>query len=441
MRENKFSMEQPIIFHNALWKEGCDQKSRGYMRMLTQTWATADSTELKDACEAGVRAILHRKTESDWINHPQTIQAKAQWDAVAQALGADGDCPDAVLAAARSLSAQPDATGFDRARETSCRRSAVELLLSMGYVWATDHWEARKQPDAVCGGDAAELFGMAQLAPEEGIEDAARRIEAYLADRQPAAATGRIPSAMVDGELSVASAIDRVVELFPSAHRAALRTLAACLTHHSIHRYTAPPLKEEPVEYQYRFWIEERDTWSGWAPMRKSDYDRITKMPEEGRQVRALYTAEEGSYVQAACAAHQLAGVEPVGWLHTYKKTGASSLATYPIDMDLAFNRERWECVALYTAPPTPAAVPVDVVRDAERYRRLKQKPQSWMLEYMKVSRPLGKNLDEALDATHTQPAATLEEEDSVADRRRRVIESQRIRNSGRNGATKESES
>lgn len=55
--------------------------------------------------------------------------------------------------------------------------------------------------------------------------------------------------------------------------------------------YTAPPLKEEPVEYQYRFWIEERDTWSGWAPMRKSDYDRIADAPEEGRQVRALYTA------------------------------------------------------------------------------------------------------------------------------------------------------
>ncbi|AWN08556.1 hypothetical protein HOV04_gp54 [Xanthomonas phage XcP1] len=90
---------------------------------------------------------------------------------------------------------------------------------------------------------------------------------------------------------------------------------------------------------------------------------------------------------------------------------------------------------------PAPAAVSVDLLRDAERYRRLKQKPQSWMLEYMKASRPLGKSLDEALDSTHTHPAATLEEEDILADRRRRVIESQRIRNSGRNGATKESES
>ncbi|QJB21798.1 hypothetical protein KNU96_gp51 [Xanthomonas phage FoX5] len=44
-------------------------------------------------------------------------------------------------------------------------------------------------------------------------------------------------------------------------------------------------------------------------------------------------------------------GGGPVGWLHTYKKTGASSLATYPIDMNIAYNKERWECVALYTAP------------------------------------------------------------------------------------------
>ncbi|MBV6787257.1 hypothetical protein KWH02_19120 [Xanthomonas campestris pv. uppalii] len=43
--------------------------------------------------------------------------------------------------------------GFDRARETPRRQSAVELLLSLGYVWATDHWEAPK-PDAGSGGDA-----------------------------------------------------------------------------------------------------------------------------------------------------------------------------------------------------------------------------------------------------------------------------------------------
>lgn len=36
------------------------------------------------------------------------------------------------------------------------------------------------QFDLVGDGDAAELFGMAQLAPGEGIEDAVRRIEAYL---------------------------------------------------------------------------------------------------------------------------------------------------------------------------------------------------------------------------------------------------------------------
>ncbi|WP_407462191.1 hypothetical protein [Xanthomonas campestris] len=33
---------------------------------------------------------------------------------------------------------------FDRARETPRRQSAVELLLSLGYVWTTDRWEARQ---------------------------------------------------------------------------------------------------------------------------------------------------------------------------------------------------------------------------------------------------------------------------------------------------------
>ncbi|NIJ84424.1 hypothetical protein FHY35_001379 [Xanthomonas arboricola] len=73
----------------------------------------------------------------------------------------------------------------------------------------------------------------------EQMQDYAR---AALAARQPVGVEpARISSDMVDGELSVASAIDQVVELFPSADRAALRILAACLTHHSIHRYTTPP--------------------------------------------------------------------------------------------------------------------------------------------------------------------------------------------------------
>lgn len=49
--------------------------------------------------------------DSEWIKHPQTIEAKAQWDAVAKALGADPDCPDAVLAAAQ---AKPGGSDNDR---------------------------------------------------------------------------------------------------------------------------------------------------------------------------------------------------------------------------------------------------------------------------------------------------------------------------------------
>lgn len=95
----------------------------------------------------------------------------------------------------------------------------------------------------------------------------------------------RIPSDMVDGELSVASAIDQVVELFPSADRAALRTLAACFAHHSIYRYTAQPAAPQGVPDLFVQWLERempggtvigRPSW--WAP----------------KLVRALRNAERG---------------------------------------------------------------------------------------------------------------------------------------------------
>ena len=57
-----------------------------------------------DGLTAEVRAarVALRVAASDaqWINHPQTIEAKRQWDDLAKALGADGDSPDAVFAEA-----------------------------------------------------------------------------------------------------------------------------------------------------------------------------------------------------------------------------------------------------------------------------------------------------------------------------------------------------
>jgi hypothetical protein len=48
--------------------------------------------------------------ERDWLTHPQTVESKRQWDAVAHALNADPDNPDAVLAAP-SAAAQPERAG------------------------------------------------------------------------------------------------------------------------------------------------------------------------------------------------------------------------------------------------------------------------------------------------------------------------------------------
>lgn len=43
-----------------------------------------------------------------WERHPETIEAKKQWNAVAEALGADKDCPDTVLAVAKAVRVQAD---------------------------------------------------------------------------------------------------------------------------------------------------------------------------------------------------------------------------------------------------------------------------------------------------------------------------------------------
>ncbi|RFF51690.1 hypothetical protein D0A35_05390 [Xanthomonas campestris] len=62
--------------------------------------------------------------------------------------------------------------GMDRARETPRRQSAVELLLSLGYVWRTDRWEA-PQP-AVAPGLNQSPGNSGQLPPDAvGVEPAA----------------------------------------------------------------------------------------------------------------------------------------------------------------------------------------------------------------------------------------------------------------------------
>ncbi|MDZ5764123.1 hypothetical protein [Stenotrophomonas maltophilia] len=75
----------------------------------------------------------------------------------------------------------------------------------------------------------------------KGVEVLERLLRDSLAARQPAGEPARLPSHTVDGELSVASAIDQVLELFPTSGRAALQTLAGLLTHPTIYRYVAPP--------------------------------------------------------------------------------------------------------------------------------------------------------------------------------------------------------
>jgi hypothetical protein len=71
------------------------------------------SIDFKRDAPEQIRAALQRRSdaaraelEREWMKHPQTIEAKAQWDAVASALGADKNCPDSVLSAAHRLRAE-----------------------------------------------------------------------------------------------------------------------------------------------------------------------------------------------------------------------------------------------------------------------------------------------------------------------------------------------
>lgn len=50
------------------------------------------------------RAQAQPASDEEWLKHPQTVKAREQWCAVAKALGADPDDPDAVLKAAQPAS-------------------------------------------------------------------------------------------------------------------------------------------------------------------------------------------------------------------------------------------------------------------------------------------------------------------------------------------------
>ncbi|HEL4234667.1 TPA: hypothetical protein UM516_000933 [Stenotrophomonas maltophilia] len=119
---------------------------------------------------------------------------------------------------------------------------------------AWDGWQAALSAHPSPGGQDAhdclastlgDLFMRGWIDDVSGklIGEAARKdMAAALAARQPVGhEPTRLSSQTVDGELSVASAIDQVLELFPSSGRAALQTLAGLFTHPTIYRYAAPP--------------------------------------------------------------------------------------------------------------------------------------------------------------------------------------------------------
>lgn len=99
------------------------------VRSVRQLRADYDS-----ACDEAER-LRERvaELEQEWMKHPQTVEAKAQWDAVALALWADKDCPDSVLAAAHRLRAENEATREDAERYRALRSVLRESMTEAQY--------------------------------------------------------------------------------------------------------------------------------------------------------------------------------------------------------------------------------------------------------------------------------------------------------------------
>ncbi|WP_262253029.1 hypothetical protein [Stenotrophomonas maltophilia] len=161
---------------------------------------------------------------------------------------------------------QTDAWTTKLARESAFAHSNEHAYLPQTRE-ETNRWQPHEW---VVAAIKAALLGRQPAQPSPGGQDARALFEAYrggdlerdaqgyytnartaqdwamwqaaLAARQPVGQEpARLSSQTVDGELSVASAIDQVLELFPSSGRAALQTLAGLFTHPTIYRYAAPP--------------------------------------------------------------------------------------------------------------------------------------------------------------------------------------------------------
>lgn len=102
---------------------------------------------------------IQRYMDIGWMAHPQTIKAKAQWDAVAKLLGANGDDVDAVLnAAMRAAMSAPGAAGI-----IAERRRQIE---EEGYANPhDDKWQADQLIGAAMSYLHAELHGSTKQPP------------------------------------------------------------------------------------------------------------------------------------------------------------------------------------------------------------------------------------------------------------------------------------
>lgn len=143
-------------------------------------------------------------------------------------------------------------------------------------VYGDSWWESvnkmRDELRALAAHPPVRIYGCCAQ-PEGELHTAECPNMRHLAARQPVGVPARLPSHTVDGELSVASAIDQVLELFPSSGRAALQTLAGLFTHPTIYRYATPTAQAVDLE-QFRAQV---------AELLRSEFDLEVADPEDHR--------------------------------------------------------------------------------------------------------------------------------------------------------------
>lgn len=110
----------------------------------------ATKTKPADAWWVQTQDVVTTCTDDElWLRHPQTIEAKRQWDAVAHALGADPDSYESVHAAACAADAEEEPIGtterlYTRAEAAAQMRAMAPARIAGPTIYSDGHNQCRR---------------------------------------------------------------------------------------------------------------------------------------------------------------------------------------------------------------------------------------------------------------------------------------------------------